>query len=50
MKKILFGILLAVIGGFLVISSNDDIGFWVGRLFFLASIIFGITGLNDKDK
>lgn len=50
MKKILFAILLAIIGGFLIISPNDDIGFWIGRILFVASIVIGITGLNDKEK
>ena len=50
MKKILFGILLAIIGGFLIICSNDDIAFVVGRIIFLISIIIGIYGLNEKEQ
>ena len=50
MKKILFGILLAIIGGFLIISPNDDIGFWIGRIMFVVSIIIGIIGLHEMEK
>ena len=50
MKKILFAILLAIIGGFLIICPNDDIGFWIGRIIFVVSIIIGIIGLNEREK
>ena len=50
MKKLLFGIILAIIGGFLIISPNDDIGFWIGRILFILSIVIGILGLNEKSK
>ena len=50
MKKILFGVLLAIIGGFLIICPNDDFGFWIGRIMFVVSIIIGIIGLNEKEK
>ena len=49
MKKLLFGILLAIIGGFLSISINDDIGLIIGRLLFIVSVVIGIMGLNEKD-
>lgn len=50
MKKILFGILLAIIGGFLIICTNDDVAFWIGRIMFIVSIIIGISGLNEKER
>ena len=50
MKKLLFGILLAIVGGFLIIAPNDDIGFYLGRILMLASIFMGITGYNSKEK
>lgn len=50
MKKILFGILLAIIGGFFIICPNDDIAFWVGRIILFISAIIGIFGLNEQDQ
>ena len=49
MKKILFGILLSIIGASLILCVNDDLGFWIGRLMFIISIVIGIKGLNEKE-
>ena len=49
MKKLLFGILLAIIGGFLILSHNDDFAFWIGRIMIVVSIVIGLFGLNEKE-